>query len=246
MCSRVRGPAIAPSLVTWPTRTMGTPVSLATVSSRATRLADVAGAARRAGRVGRVDRLHRSRRPPAAAGRSSIAADDRVEVGLGEHGHRRQAAAQPLGAHRHLHRRLLAGAVQHRVDPARPMRAASCSARVDLPIPGSPPSRISEPATTPPPSTRSSSSMPVGGAGRRRRRRCRAAARSAAATRLGAARCRRDDRPLARRVFQAPQPSQRPCHFGVAAPQSEQTYWRRGRAGGGHRHRRCEHLFAAL
>ncbi len=36
MCSRVRGPAIAPSLVTCPTRTMGTPVSLATVSRRAT------------------------------------------------------------------------------------------------------------------------------------------------------------------------------------------------------------------
>ena len=36
MCSRVRGPAIAPSLVTWPTSTMGTPVSLATVSRRAT------------------------------------------------------------------------------------------------------------------------------------------------------------------------------------------------------------------
>jgi len=32
---------------------------------------------------------------------------------------------------------------------------------VDLPMPGSPPSRMSDPGTTPPPSTRSNSSMPV-------------------------------------------------------------------------------------
>ena len=37
----------------------------------------------------------------------------------------------------------------------------SCKSRVDLPIPGSPPIRIAEPATSPPPVTRSNSSMPV-------------------------------------------------------------------------------------
>lgn len=37
----------------------------------------------------------------------------------------------------------------------------ACSSSVDLPMPGSPPTSISEPSTTPPPSTRSSSPMPV-------------------------------------------------------------------------------------
>ena len=36
-----------------------------------------------------------------------------------------------------------------------------CKSSVDLPIPGSPPTRISEPLTIPPPSTRSSSFKPV-------------------------------------------------------------------------------------
>ena len=36
-----------------------------------------------------------------------------------------------------------------------------CSIRVDLPIPGSPPSKIKEPLTSPPPKTRSNSLKPV-------------------------------------------------------------------------------------
>ena len=43
-----------------------------------------------------------------------------------------------------------------------PSPAATWSRSVDLPIPGSPPSRTTEPATSPPPSTRSSSPMPTG------------------------------------------------------------------------------------
>ena len=38
--------------------------------------------------------------------------------------------------------------------------AATCVKRVDLPMPGSPPTRTSEPRTMPPPSTTSSSAMP--------------------------------------------------------------------------------------
>ncbi len=41
-------------------------------------------------------------------------------------------------------------------------RASAMVVSVDLPMPGSPPIRISEPGTSPPPSTRSNSSMPVG------------------------------------------------------------------------------------
>ena len=49
--------------------------------------------------------------------------------------------------------------------PARPVRAIAaraCSTSVDLPIPGSPPSKVTDPGTSPPPSTRSSSATPVG------------------------------------------------------------------------------------
>ena len=44
---------------------------------------------------------------------------------------------------------------------ARARPAASWSASVDFPMPGSPPSSTTEPGTSPPPSTRSSSAMPV-------------------------------------------------------------------------------------
>ena len=40
--------------------------------------------------------------------------------------------------------------------------AATCNASVDLPMPGSPPMRVTDPETSPPPSTRSSSDRPVG------------------------------------------------------------------------------------
>src|SRR6478609_7912496 len=43
--------------------------------------------------------------------------------------------------------------------------AAAWSSRVDLPMPGSPPTRTAEPGTRPPPSTRSNSAMPVGSRG---------------------------------------------------------------------------------
>jgi len=41
------------------------------------------------------------------------------------------------------------------------MFSASCSMSVDLPMPGSPPIRVTDPVTNPPPSTRSSSWSPV-------------------------------------------------------------------------------------
>ena len=47
-------------------------------------------------------------------------------------------------------------------------RAAACNSSVDLPIPGSPPTRIAQPGTSPPPSTRSNSAMPGGFAHRQR------------------------------------------------------------------------------
>ena len=58
---------------------------------------------------------------------------------------------------------LAAGIVDaFRTELLRAMAARACSRRVDLPIPGSPPSSVTEPATRPPPSTRSSSPTPTG------------------------------------------------------------------------------------
>src|SRR3954447_9549878 len=44
--------------------------------------------------------------------------------------------------------------------PARAIRLVACVSSVDLPMPGSPPTRSTEPRTKPPPVTRSSSVMP--------------------------------------------------------------------------------------
>src|SRR5215831_4326943 len=44
--------------------------------------------------------------------------------------------------------------------PARASMLVACVSRVDLPMPGSPPTRSTEPRTKPPPVTRSSSVMP--------------------------------------------------------------------------------------
>ena len=159
-CSSTRGPATAPSLVTWPTSTVG----------------DAACSWRRAA-AGRRPRA--PARPSRARSRASSAQSvctesttqtsgcsalerraDEVEVGLGEHAIG-LGAAEPLGAQPHLRGRLLAGHEQHAVAVAREPRRAPSSVSVDLPTPGSPPSSTSEPGTSPPPSTRSNSGMPV-------------------------------------------------------------------------------------
>ena len=54
----------------------------------------------------------------------------------------------------------LSSALTYSVVPGH--HASSCSSSVLLPMPGSPPSSVTDPATMPPPSTRSSSPMPVG------------------------------------------------------------------------------------
>ena len=95
---------------------------------------------------------------------------------------------------------------------------------VDLPIPGEPPSRTSEPGTRPPPSTRSSSPMPVLRRGARSALTSRSGTRPRhAARRAGAQRGRP---PLGARsstsVFQSPHDGHCPCHLGVCAPHAEQ------------------------
>src|SRR6266446_688906 len=108
--------------------------------------------------------------------------------------------------------------------PARSRRAAHWSSRVDLPIPGSPPTRTTEPGTTPPPSTKSNSSSPV-------RQRAIPPPSTAARRTGGRAVSASDrltalppDRPIgsSTSVFHAPHDSQRPPHLGCSAPQSPQ------------------------
>ena len=94
------------------------------------------------------------------------------------------SAASPR---RSARRRICAGDSSpdtYSVERPAPARCPSAiPVRVDLPIPGEPPSSTSDPGTSPPPSTRSNSPMPVGSRGRRSER--------TSASRPGAPRCPR-------------------------------------------------------
>ncbi len=109
--------------------------------------------------------------------------------------------------------------------PAEAKAAAACKSRVDLPMPGSPPTRIAEAGTMPPPRTRSSSPMPESARGSGGS----SVASAPRAIRLPrAAPSERPAGPSARPAsstmeFQAPQASQRPAHFEWVAPQALQT-----------------------
>ena len=112
---------------------------------------------------------------------------------------------------------------------------ASWSARVDLPIPGSPPTSTTEPGTRPPPSTRSSSARPLASRG------APTASTRPSGTALPApgvgSRPSRSPTPAdaapgeavasSTSESQLPQPGQRPSQRGCCAPHSVQAYTRR-------------------
>ena len=87
--------------------------------------------------------------------------EHRVEVGLGHDRHLQRRRRRGAAA------RSLTWAADSSPDTYRTLRPAAARlpsaalVSVDLPMPGEPPMRTSEPGTTPPPSTRSSSPMPV-------------------------------------------------------------------------------------
>ena len=124
--------------------------------------------------------------------------------------------AEPRGAQPHLVDRLLAADIDAPRGPGRQRRRRACSSSVDLPMPGSPPIRIAEPAR---------GRRPAPG----RARRCRWAARGGGAAlaverdeleppaaRLAAGGRRRGlGAASSTMLFQAPQASQRPAQFGV-------------------------------
>ena len=107
--------------------------------------------------------------------------------------------------------------------PERANCAAACSNRVDLPMPGSPPTSTAEEGTRPPPSTRSSSAMPVtarGGGSVLPARPTKLTGRPVAALPAGPGRATGVSSSM---VFHSPQVSQRPAHLGNTAPQDWQT-----------------------
>ena len=144
----------------------GDPVALGEVHQAERRLADLADAPGRARRARRPSPSGSNRRRPDRVARTAPPPrSDRRRARRGP-GRRRPTVpveqAQTCRPQPDLAGRLLARGVQHRRHrpSARVSPAAAWSRSVDLPIPGSPPSRTSEPGTSPPPSTRSSSSMP--------------------------------------------------------------------------------------
>jgi len=94
-------------------------------------------------------------------------------------------------------------------------KPATCSASVDLPIPGSPPISMTDPGTTPPPHTRLNSPIPVlirSTAPKATPDRGMTSAAGAEAASTGAS--------ASMMVFHSPQEGHFPCHFGESAPQA--------------------------
>jgi hypothetical protein len=104
------------------------------------------------------------------------------------------------------------------VSPWSAIAPIACKSSVDLPMPGSPPTKMSAPCTKPPPSTRSSSAMPDD----RRGSSPIATSASRVLFTLGPATSRFCDLAVtsSTKVFQAPQALQRPSHFCSVCPQA--------------------------
>ena len=218
MCSSTRGPASAPSLVTWPTSTMRRCRALGDARQLRRALAHLRHRAgrRRAAARSTASGSSRSRRPRACSARASPRM--RLELDLGQHAARVPASTpEPPRAQRDLLRRLLAGDVQHLRVCATALRAPAAAASTCR-CPGR---------------RRSAPRRPRRGRrrARGRTRRCRSATRGTSRAwtsasdcdrRRGAAPAPRSDvlRPAAStrasdNVFQASQCGHWPCHFSA-------------------------------
>ena len=160
-CSTARGPARSPSLVTCPTRRNGTPLDLAIRVRRSTQARTWARLP--AGWASSGSEIDWSESTTTRAGRCR--ADrllDRVDVGALQ-GEQVRAGTGPRRTARPL--TWASDSSAEASMTSRPRRATeerTWKSRVDLPMPGGPNSRVTEPPTTPPPMTRSSSLTPVG------------------------------------------------------------------------------------
>ena len=160
-CSSTRGPARAPSLVTWPTSTVGHAAVLRLAHEPVGAAPHLGHRARRRAELGILDGLDRV--DDEEVGLHLVdGGEQRRQVRLGEEPHAVDDRAEPLGP-----RPGPGGATPRPTRRARAHRPRATAARtwvssVDLPMPGSPPSSVTDPGTRPPPSTRSSSATPVG------------------------------------------------------------------------------------
>ncbi len=216
-CSSIRGPAIAPSLVTCPTSTTAMCRSFASrtsapVTSRT--WVTPPGAPSTSGcAIVCTESITRNDGSTASTWPTTV---DR-SVSAARYNSSTNASVRPA--------RSRTWAADSSPDtysvrwPRRADCAATSSNSVDLPTPGSPASRITAPGTTPPPSTRSSSPIPVG----------RDSASIADTLAIGVA---GDDTgpaviraalgaPTSATVPQAWHSPQRPIHRGVVQPHSE-------------------------
>jgi hypothetical protein len=128
---------------------------------------------------------------------------------------------KPLRPHPHLGAGLLARDIQA-FQPLAGETGGACKSSVDLPMPGSPPTRMAEAGTSPPPSTRSSSSIPDearGGGASSVARSVSGITRPLAPSALGPV----ESGASSTMVFQPPQASHLPGPFAMAAPQAVQV-----------------------
>ena len=223
MCSSTRGPASAPSLVTWPTSTIHTPLALAArvrcaAHSRTWATEPGADVSWSEYTVWIESMTAISGCTASSVARifsSPISASTCTCEPSSPSRRARSATWAPLSSPVTYSVRL----------PATCSACRACSSRVDLPMPGSPPMSTTPPSTMPPPSTRSSSSWPVGVRAMSTASMSPSVATSAVFA-SDAKRLRTADGAGAAdsiSVFQAPQAGHLPSHFGLVPPQSLHT-----------------------
>src|SRR5919199_2770319 len=228
MCSRTLGPAIDPSLVTWPTRSTAVPVDLASCRKRKAHSRSCDTLPRRpstswdmtdwiesiTARLGWLARM--------------VAAMVSASVSLRNS---RSFESRPMRRARRPTCATDSSPETYSTLPApRDTSSASWLRRVDLPTPGSPPTSVSEPLTRPPPRTRASSPMPMG---RRAKSADRMSARRSGRAAGTGPLLRWAVPALAERTTssndpQASHSGHRPSERGLRYPHSRQTNSRRG------------------
>ena len=231
-CSRVLGPAREPSLVRWPTSTVARDRALASTTRRwadARTWPTEPGAPPSAARCTVWTESTMSR-----SGRSSSRWATMASTEASPASHRSSWTAPRRSARRRTWAADSSALTSSTRPPARTRAAANCRVRVDLPTPGSPPSRVTDPGTSPPPRARSASAIPVGAA----------ADSSAASADMGRASPTSNpaggtapapppgpDRTTgtSTRAFQSPQVPHRPTQLGWGAPQEAHSKVVRGR-----------------
>src|SRR5581483_3395356 len=160
MCSSWRGPARAPSLVTWPTNTTDTPRCLAIATrspAHARTCVTLPGVPVASGSctvwiesITTTDGCSAS----IAVATDGIAVSARIQRCGGSSPGSRSARRRTCWADS-------SADTSRHFSPPDAMADIACSSSVDLPMPGSPPTSVTDPGTSPPLSTRSSSPRPV-------------------------------------------------------------------------------------